>query len=284
MSDTGGMAPPPPPPPGTGGGGGFHERGLGEILSAAWNLYTKNAAQLIQLVAVIVIPLTLLQALLITTAFKTTTASVIVNQTTGEVSVTSGSGFFGGLGILAVTALISAVISQVLTGALTRGGAGSLLGRPVDIAASYRYAFSRLAGLIGLALLIGLVVGVGFILLFVPGLIFMVFLSMAVPSFIVERKGVTESMSRSWNLVTGSWWHVFGTIVVAAILAGVVAGVIGAVGGTSFFGRWITGAVAQILTAPFTALVAVVLYVDLRIRREALTAETLASELDAASA
>ena len=76
------------------------------------------------------------------------------------------------------------------------------LGRPVDVNASYKYAFSRLGGLIGLALLIAIVVGVGFLLLIIPGIILAVFLAMAVPAFIIERKGVTESMSRSWQLVS----------------------------------------------------------------------------------
>ena len=279
MDGPGGMAPPPPPPPPS--GGGFRERSLGDILSAAWNLYTKNAAQLIKIVAMVVIPLTLVQAILLTTALKRTVGSIVINQQTGEVSIGNSGGFFRSLLIIGLTGLISAMISQLLVGALTHGGAGSLLGRPVDVGKSFGYAFSRLAGLIGLAFLIGAVVFVGFILLIVPGLILMVFLAMAVPAFVVERKGIGESMSRSWNLVSGSWWHTLGTILVAAILAGIVNSILGSIGGSSFIGSWIFGSIGQILTAPFTALVAIVLYVDLRVRREGLTAEKLASELDA---
>ena len=122
--------------------------------------------------------------------------------------------------------------------------------------------------------------GIGFVFLVIPGLILLVFLSMAVPAFIIERRGVTDSMSRSWNLVSGSWWHVLGAIVIAAILSGIVSGIIGALGGNSLVGMWLTSAIAAIITAPFYALVSVVLYVDLRSRKEALNAATLQRELD----
>lgn len=281
MDNMGGSAPPPPPPPppgGGGAGGGFAPKGIGDILSTAFDLYQKNAAQLLIIAAIVVVPLTLVEAYLITEAIGSAESSISVNEATGEVSV--GNGLGRTILLTVVAALIGATISLLLTGALTRGAAGSLIGRPVDVGESYRFAFGRLGGLIVLALLIALIVGIGFILLFVPGVIFLVFLSMAVPAFLVERRGVTESMSRSWNLVKGSFWHVLGAIVVAYILIFIVSSILGAIGGESFVGTWITEAIAQIVTAPFYALVSVVLYVDLRARRESLDAATLGRELE----
>lgn len=283
MSDTGGMAPPPPPPSGE---GGFRPRQLGDILSAAWQLYTTNAGALIQIVAIVVVPLTLLQALLVRVAFKPCDVTGDINSLDdlGNLIERCTGGFGRSLLTSALAAVIAIAVQQLVLGALMRGGAGTLLGRPIDVGGSYGYAFSRLGGLIGLALLVSLVVFVGFLMLFVPGLIFAIFLSMAVPAFIVERKGATDAMSRSWNLVKGSWWHVFGVMIVTLILAGIVTGILSAIGGNNFFLYWVFSAIGQILTAPFVALVTIVLYVDLRIRTEALTAETLANELDAASA
>ena len=288
MDNMGGSAPPPPPPPppeggGPSSGGGFAPKGIGEILSTAFELYQKNAAQLIQIVALVVVPLTLVQAYLVTEAIGDAESSLTVNELTGEVTVNSGGGLGRAILLGIVAGLIGAIISQLLTGALTRGAAGALTGRPVDVGASYRYAFSRLGGLIGLAILIAIVVSVGFVLLIIPGVIFLVFLSMAVPAFVIERRGVIDSMSRSWNLVSGSFWHVLGAIIVAYILIYIVSSILGAIGGDSFFGTWIMSAIAQIITAPFFALVSVVLYVDLRSRREGLDAATLQRELDAAA-
>jgi hypothetical protein len=285
--DNGGAAPPPPPPPSAGGGGAIPQRGLGDILTTAFELYRANAAKLIQIVAIVVVPLTFLIALLTTTLSNNVEKAIngiTVDPNTGQVAVsTTASTSFGNLILLSLlTGLLSFVIQYLLTGALTRGAAGSLLGRPVDVKASYSYAFSRLLPLIGLALLVGLVVAGGLILLIIPGIIFAVFLSMAVPAFIVERLGVTASMSRSWNLVKGNWWHTLGVIIVAAIIARVVTSILAAIGGTSFFGVWIMSAIGQIITAPFVALVGVVLYIDLRSRHEGLTADQLGTELDAA--
>jgi hypothetical protein len=263
-----------------GGSGSFAPKALGEILSTAFDLYRANATQLIQLVAAVVVPLTLLQAFLIQVAFKRDCSDV---TTLSELNRCTSS-FGRSLLLTGLAGLIGILIQQLLTGALTRGAAGSLVGRPVDVAASYRYAFARLGGLIGLAFVVAVVVGFGFVLLIIPGIIFAVFLAMAVPSFIIERRGVFDSMSRSWNLVSGSWWHVLGVTFVAGILASIVNGVLTAIGGSSFIGYWLGSAVAQILTAPFVALVAVVLYVDLRARREALDAATLTRELAAAQA
>jgi hypothetical protein len=291
MDNMGGSAPPPPPPPPDGGmgggapgmgggmgGGSFAPMGLGDILSKAFELYRNNAAQLIQIVAIVVVPLSFISALLTNVAFKQNDVTCV--QEADFTVNCNGSGFGRAILVLALTGLIAAMIQQLLTGALTRGAAGSLAGRPIDVGESYRYAFSRLGGLLLLAFLIAVVVGVGLILLIIPGLIFSVFLSMATPAFIVERKGATDAMSRSWNLVSGSFWHVLGVVVVAAILAGVVNSVISAIGGGNFVTAWIFNALAQIITAPFVALVAVVLYVDLRARREGLDAAKLAAELD----
>ena len=54
------------PPPSAMGGpqGGIPPKTLGEILSAAFNLYKANASQLILIVAIVVVPLTFISSLL----------------------------------------------------------------------------------------------------------------------------------------------------------------------------------------------------------------------------
>ncbi len=56
--------PPPPPPPMMGGPqGGMAPKTLGEILSAAFNIYKANASKLILIVAIVVFPLSFISAL-----------------------------------------------------------------------------------------------------------------------------------------------------------------------------------------------------------------------------
>jgi hypothetical protein len=277
MDDSGGLgAPPPPPPPGAGGGGQIPQRGLGDILSVAFDVYKANAAKLIQIVAIVVVPLTFILALLTQVAFKQNCENI---QTLGDVNRCVGS-LGRSLLLGAIAGFIAIAIQQLIQGSLTRGAAGALIGREIDVKGSYQYAFSRLWGLIGLALLIAIVVGVGLLLLIIPGIILAVFLAVAVPAFIIERLGVTASMSRSWQLVSGSWWHVLLVIFVAGLIANVINQLLTAIGGHTFIGVWIMSTIAQIITAPFVALVGVVLYVDLRARHESLDASALGADLD----
>jgi hypothetical protein len=256
MSDVPGgpIPPPPPPPPGTPPGpGSIRPRTPGEIWSEAFRIYKENAANLLLIVAVVVVPLTLVSAVIVQTG--TTIVGLLVG------------------------AAIGIIIWAVLQAAILRGAAQATIGDTVDIEASYRWGLARFGSVLLVALLVGIVVAVGFLLLIIPGFIFLVFLSVSEPALIVENRRGTEAMSRSWNLVRGHFWHALVVILVAAIITGVIQGILSAIGGDNWFVAWIFTAIAQIITAPFTALVTVLLYLDLRARSEALTAERLRTEL-----
>jgi len=121
-------------------------------------------------------------------------------------------------------------------------------------------------------------------------------LSLASPALMLEKQGIRKAMSRSTKLVRGSWWRVFGIQLLAALIANIVAAIVvipftflgGALGGegaTSFldgttgFG-WtfliisgVGSVLGSMITFPITAGVTVLLYIDQRIRREALDLE-----------
>lgn len=280
MSDLpGGPTPPPPPPPMMSGPqGGIPRKTLGEILSSAFNIYKANASQLILIVAVVVVPLSLVSALFAGVVFAPDKVRV---TNTGGVVVFDYAGRGLGVSLLAgaIGALIAVLISAVLQAAILRAAAQATIGDPVDVEASYRYGLKRLWSVILVSILVGLVVAAGFILLVIPGIIFLVFLSVSIPVLIVEGRRGTEAMGRSWNLVKGNFWHAFGVIVVAALIVGIISGIIGAIGGHNWAVRWIFTSIAQILTVPFASLVSVLLYLDLRARSESLSADTLRQEL-----
>ena len=280
MSDVPGgpTPPPPPPPPGTPPGpGGFRPRTLGEILSEAFRIYRENAAKLMVIVAVVVVPLSFIGALLGHFVGEPTLHRVKI---LGQPATIEYSRSFG-VTILAllIAAAIGVIIWAILQAAILRGAAQATIGDPVDVEASYRWGLSRFGSVLLVAVLVGIVVGVGFILLIIPGLIFLVFLSVSEPALIVENRRGTEALKRSWNLVRGHFWHALVVILIAAILTGIVQGILAAIGGHNWFVRWIFSAIAQILTSPFSALVTVLLYLDLRARKEALTADRLRTEL-----
>src|SRR4051794_20713853 len=277
---SGPIPPPPPPPEGTPPGpGSLRPRTLGEILSAAFEIYKNNAQGLILIVAIIVIPLSLISALVLHYAVTTTTTSTqAIGGATYTVSTHSvGAAIFGGL----IAAAIGIIIGALLQAAIIRAGAQATIGDPVDVEASYRYGFHRFGSVILVGLLFGLAVALGFILLVIPGILALIYFSVSIPSLVVENRRGTKAMSRSANLVSGHFWHAFGVIIVAYIIVAVVSGILSAIGGNSWFIRWIFNAIAQIITTPFSALVSVLLYLDLRARKEALTTQVLRSELSA---
>ncbi len=124
----------------------------------------------------------------------------------------------------------------------------------------------------------------------------MVRFSLSSSSLMLEKQTVRKSLARSVKLVKGSWWRVFGIQLLAQILVFVVVSIIvipfsflaGALSGEGVGGLmqgsgssgWtfliITGigsVVGSMLAFPITAGVSVLLYIDLRIRREALDLE-----------
>ncbi|MBB1253796.1 glycerophosphoryl diester phosphodiesterase membrane domain-containing protein [Streptomyces alkaliterrae] len=122
-------------------------------------------------------------------------------------------------------------------------------------------------------------------------------LCLAAPALMLEKQGVVLALRRSAKLVTGAWWRTFGIQLLALLFVMIlslmitipaigVAALLGdgdvlesLSGGTAEF-SWSTAlvmAVASIITytlaLPFTAGVTALLYIDRRIRREALDLE-----------
>jgi hypothetical protein len=106
-------------------------------------------------------------------------------------------------------------------------------------------------------------------------------LAVSIEALVVEGRRGTKAMGRSWGLVGGHWWHAFGTLVVAWLVIGVVNAVITApFSDTSWFVQGVVAAVATVVTLPYGVL----LYLDLRARKERLSLETLRADLQASAA
>jgi hypothetical protein len=257
-------------------------KGIGDILNAAFTLYKEKWQQFFVIIAIVAVPLSIIQYF-ITDQFLTGTLSTRVNQATGQVEVvTSGSSLGRLIGGSILLGLIAVLIVNVMQGAISRAAAGSVVGMPIDTEASYSYGIARLGSIILIGLLTGLAVGIGFIFLVIPGLFLLVKFAVSIPALVVEDKRGTKAMGRSWELTAGHFWHVAGTVLLAAIITGIVSGILTSPFSSSgWFIRAIAASIAQIVTAPFTALVAVLVYLDLRARKESLTSDGLRAELAA---
>lgn len=115
----------------------------------------------------------------------------------------------------------------------------------------------------------------------------------AVPVLMVERTGVFQSLNRASGLVAGHFWRVFGISLLTVLLAQLVAGVVSiplsvlAVVPTFMGAGEATEMIAQVATqilglivatglvTPFLSAITALLYIDMRIRKEAFDVELL---------
>jgi hypothetical protein len=257
-------------------------KGIGDILNAAFTLYKQKWRDFFLIVAIVSVPLSIVQYFLADQLASPVT--VHVDQVTGQVTTSGGSSLGTAIGASILLALVGVLIYEIMAGALTRAAAGSVVGVEIDADASYRYGLARLGSILLIGILTGLAVGIGFIFLIIPGLFLLVKFAVSIPALVVENKRGTKAMSRSFELTSGHFWHVAGTVLLAAILTGIVSGILTApFSSGGWFLRAIAASIAQIVTAPFTALVAVLVYLDLRARKESLTSEGLRAELAASA-
>lgn len=117
--------------------------------------------------------------------------------------------------------------------------------------------------LIGAGLLAGIGIGIGFLLLIVPGLILVTIWAVIAPVIVIEHSGVFDAFRRSRELVRGSGWQVFGVIVVVYIIVFVIQAILGGIGSgisDSAVVRIVFNLAGETIAAPISALVAAVIY------------------------
>jgi hypothetical protein len=125
-------------------------------------------------------------------------------------------------------------------------------------------AAPAILSLIVFGILFGIGVGIGFVLLIVPGLILITFWSVGAPAIVIERAGPIEAFGRSWRLVRGDAWSVFAALLVVLLIViaiGIVLGIIATPIGNG--ATVVASIISTVITAPIFALAVSVIYFDL---------------------
>lgn len=297
---------------------GLRAMNLGDLLDATFALYRRNFVLFAGIAAVLGIPQAIVNIVAAATrpavpqfpnSSSVTTTEVTTYMThLGQYTIPT-----------VVSGLVGFLLGLIVTGALARAIAARYLGEPMSIKEAYislgvgRFVTLLVAsivltfgGIIGLGIAVFLIALAAALLTNIIGpiAIFLgVLLGIAVvvaaiylgvsflffPEVIVlEGKGVFSCFSRSRKLVSGSWWRVLGIYIVLAILSGILTSVAGGVAiGLLRFASATTAAmvgaainsVAAILVQPFQLGAMVLLYYDLRIRKEGFDLERMAQTL-----
>lgn len=119
--------------------------------------------------------------------------------------------------------LATMLLFLVEVGAITHGVIHHLAGKKVSLGAMVGAGVRRALPLLVVGVLCYLVVGVGMVLLLVPGVYLACALAVAIPAAVVERPGILGAMKRSFALTKGKRFSVFVVFLVMFLVATAVA-------------------------------------------------------------
>ena len=287
---------------------------LGEILDRAVHLYRRNFLQYVGIVAVVQVPIALIQILISLTAFGNTftrLGDILSNPAAAPASpfAVLGPSYFIGASLNTLVSILGFIMLQgVATAALTAAVAGSYLGRPpASIRDAYRSVKEKWLPVVGallLAIVLAIALGIWWLIpcfgWFTGGgmLLFLwyVIVPMLAPIIILEGGSPTVAWRRAWTLARRRFWWVLGFALILYLFNLLV--VAGPATLVTVGGQFLSGNPLEITSERFTVQTIVqsfallitglfylplqvasmtLLYLDLRVRTEGLDL-TLAAE------
>jgi hypothetical protein len=276
---------------------------LPELLDELFRLYRNHFSLIVAVSLIVVLPS--LVWTLITGTYKLSFGSYAnLFSTSGSSGIPtfSSTELQRLIGLLLLGLLGSVILLPFSLGAVYRAVTDVSLGRPVSIGGVLRETLAKYLPLLGL-IVIGIVLAIiwfflfafGLVLLILPGLgvlalglFFAVRWSLAVAAMMAEDVGPITALRRSWNLVSGMWWRTFGILLVLTIMQAVIGGALGflfglivgvILSGDLLLAVGATGStLLNAVVSPIVTIGIVLLYFDLRVRKEGLDLDQLARQ------
>ncbi|MDL2226312.1 hypothetical protein LJB86_01480 [Deltaproteobacteria bacterium OttesenSCG-928-M10] len=179
--------------------------------------------------------------------------------------------------------VVSTIMTLLIQGSIAYAVYHSLMGEAVSIGEALSGGLSNIVPILGAAILTGLCVGLGFMVLVVPGFILLCMLSVTTPACAVEGTGVLDSMSRSANLTKGHRWKIFGLLLIMWIANAVIEGAVESIL-IEFSTRYelvqALGSLAGLITTAFSGVMFAIVYYDLRVVKEGVSLDALTKIFD----
>lgn len=218
---------------------------IGSVLGEAWSLYTRFLWRFFLTAFAVFVVLDLFSALADVAADDSFLAGLLWSLLAAIVGI---------VGLFLVQAALLEVVRDVRDGRADRG-----------LGETYSAVWPRVPALIAASVIAAVAIGIGLLLLIVPGLYLLTIWSMIAAVIVLEGRGAGESFSRSHELVRGNGWNVFGLIVIVFVLVAVASGLIRLVFAwlPDFLDAWIGALVAHSLTIPFAAAALATAYFQL---------------------
>ncbi|MEJ7782806.1 MAG: hypothetical protein WKF99_09545 [Solirubrobacteraceae bacterium] len=269
-------------------------RGVGEILDAAFRLCFTHWRPLMTATLVVVVPVQIFATIVLFSAFPdnfTTEDAFFGPQTSQDPAFSPVTN--EDVGVLVAGQIVSGVLTGLMVlltiAACFKAVADAYLGTQPDWRSSVRFAVARLGPLLWITVLYVLGVVLGFMALLIPGIFLMFAWNLSFPAALVEGVRGAGALKRSFQLVRGRWWPVFGVQLVGFILVAVIAGIVQSVFllpvlfVDSLLAVAVLTGLASIvgyaISTPLQAAIVAIVFFDQRVRKEGLDLELLAQSL-----
>jgi hypothetical protein len=257
---------------------------IGDVLDETFRMYRRHFPLFAGISVIFSVPLAALSGYGYFALFNFA-ATQATSSNPGDIN-----SFLASLSPLLAGVLVNVAVLPLLYGGVSYAVCQSAIGNPVTLWAALRGAFRRYFQVLFYYLLLGLMVVV--FCLFPLWIWISVSWIAVLPVMFVENTGLFAAMGRSWRLVQGRWWRTFFILLLVFVLNYVVSLALGAflylgqVLLTLLLSPYIAlaiyeGAVVLVsaLVNPVLLIAIVLIYFDLRIRKEALDLFQLAQQV-----
>lgn len=241
----------------------------GVLLDHAFRLYTGNFALMLGIAAAAYVPFYLIM--------------LVIESSIGVALKTRGPSISMLVSYLVILILWAAVVIPIATGASTFAISERYLGNEVTIGEALRRGLRRFLALSIAQLTASIRIMFGFLLFIVPGILWLLSYSLTVPVILIEGQKGMSSLRRSRELIKGFRGKAFCTLLIVYLLQFVLTRGILMIAGFFFSGE--TGAesilgsamnsLLSIFFAPLAIIATILLYYDMRIRKEGFDLEML---------
>ena len=187
----------------------------------------------------------------------------------------------GLLGWAVLAFVLYGLIMPLTSGALTIAVADRMLGGERGWQDYWRMLFARLGKLLSAQIPAALLIFAGMFFLFIPGLVLAFFFSLVPTVVLIEGIGGMAALKRSFQLVKSDWVRVLLVLIAFGVL-NIVGHIVGGllVPDRFFFFDSLLGDLVTLVLLPIPVLAAVLLYLDIRRKKENADRDTLQAELD----
>jgi hypothetical protein len=244
----------------------FEAMTTGALLDRAFRLYTGNFSLMLGITAAAYVPFYLIMLIV---------ESSLAHAPSGGLSTV--------LFQISFMILWASIAFPIAGGAATYAISERYLGNEVTIGEALRMALSRFWTLSVAQITATIRVMFGFLLLIVPGILWLLSYSLVVPAILVEDQKAIPSLRRSRDLVKGHRGKVFCVMFIIYLLQGIPILGVNMISGMIFNVESGSGAVlnsaiinlVSIFLVPLGIVATILLYYDMRIRKEGFDLEML---------